>query len=119
MLSPTVLEPLLKAIVDLLNGLPTHDTPEDNRREYALDVTEKFQRLAVSVQMLELYHSELPGVFLTHLTSCEDLLSTYSNDLANAITNSGESPDINSVRTAVWKEVNRAMVDVRERQRNH
>ena len=118
-LSPTVLEPLLKVIVDLLNALPTRDASEASRMAYALEVTEKFQRLSVSVQMLELYHSELPAIFLGHLTSCEDLLSTYSNDLAHAVSDSAEPPNINTVRTAVWKEVNRAMVDVRERQKNH
>lgn len=118
-LSPTVLEPMLEGIVDLLNKLPTQLADEPKRREYAVDVTEKFQRLAVSVQLLELYHPELPAVFSGHLTACEDALSAYSNELAHAVTNATSPPDLNSVRTEVWRQVNRAMVEVRERQRRH
>lgn len=106
--SPTTIEPMLKAIVDLLASLPSASSSAEDQRAYASRVTEEVQRLMGGVQTLALLDAALPRHMLTGLTECEDRLTGYCQKLSQ-----GEAPDINELNTSIWIAVKRALSPIK------
>ena len=112
-ITPTAIEPMLRAFVDLLDDLPGENTKEDERRTFSVKVTKDVQRLQSSAQALALLHESLPGKVSDHLRACEDLLVEFAGTPIGIAL-----PDHAAVRAQVWQSVNAVMRLLQEAQLN-
>ncbi|HEY8878648.1 MAG TPA: hypothetical protein VIN03_13860 [Roseateles sp.] len=119
LISPTVIEPLLEKMIELMDDIPATSAGDEARRDYAAKVSAEVHRLQVSVKMLSLYHTCLPDELGQRLRNCEDLLTGYMGDVANALAEGKSVPAGNDVREKVWSEVIAAMAKIREIQQAH
>lgn len=119
LISPTVIEPLLEKMIELMEEIPATASGDEARRLYSVKVTEEIHRLQVSVKMLSLYHASLPDELRKRLRNCEDHLTTFMGDVANALAAGETAPAANDVREKVWAEVIDAMAKIREIQKAH
>ncbi|WP_139351884.1 hypothetical protein [Polaromonas sp. A23] len=108
-IAPTSVEPLLKAIVKLLEDLPTSESSEGELAAYAIRVTKELQLHSSSVQTFALLDPKLPGEVLSHLSNCEDVFADHCQALSEK-----KSSDSSVVRNAVWTSVNNAFLPIRD-----
>lgn len=113
-ITPTTIEPMLKAFVDLLDALPSRQTSEEDQRAFALKITKDIQRLNASVQTLALFNEDLPGKVAEKLRACEDTLTEHSSALTRPVADGDMSRD--DVHLKVWKQLNDAMRAIQQSQ---
>lgn len=106
---PTAVEPFLKAVVKLLEDLPSDQTSKDQLGIFAFRVTKELQLHGAAIQTLALLDTDLPQMVLERISECEDLLTEHCQKLTNKeISNSAE------LRDAVWASITNVFIPIRE-----
>lgn len=113
--SPAAIEPLIKAVSELLIDLPADRADIDGMRDYAVRVTKDFQRIYGSVQMLGMLDLDLPTDIATQLRGCEDILTDYIGQLADAEANANRQEAVSES----WRVLNATLTVIKNRQLKH
>lgn len=117
-ISPTTIEPLLKAITEILETIPTAASTADEKKEFAVKVTTKFQSMGSSMQTLALLYPDLPGKVIEKLRACEDTLTEYAAAISND-EHSQATIHLETLRLEVWQKISIALASVRDEQMRH
>ena len=117
-ISPTTIEPLLKTITEILEKIPTATSTADEKKEFAIKVTTKFQSIGSSMQTLALLYPELPDKVICKLRACEDTLTDYAASISNNVTSEIDQ-SLDALRLEVWRKTSNALEAVRDEQLRH
>ena len=77
--APSAIEPILKSVAELLNGLPPAAENEERHREYAAKVTTEILRLSTQAHLLALFEQDMPDILKEALRDVEDNILSYPN----------------------------------------